>query len=418
MVLDLRLSFILILPLVLQLLLLFLAASGDPYLSRRHRISLYVIAVLAFLLVLQTVVGYWLDYDGSMQSARTAVAIFGYCLRPAIIVVFFYIIGGERQINVAWILVLINAVVYLTAAFSKLAFWIDETNHFHRGPLGFTCHVISADLLIHLLIFSIRKYFRGKTKEALVPVVIVTTIILAVILDTWFDYGLYPINFLDVAVVCSCVFFYLWLHMQFVREHEQALMAEQRIRIMMSQIQPHFLYNTLSTIQALCLTDPQKASEVTEKFGRYLRQNLDSLNRTELISIRKEIEHTKIYTEIEKIRFPKIKVIYQIEDSDFCVPSLSVQPLVENAIRHGVRGLENGIVMVRTKNAGPVHEIIVTDNGRGFDVNVLDESYNGPHIGLRNVRERIEQMCSGTLKIETRINEGTTITIAVPRTDS
>lgn len=111
---------------------------------------------------------------------------------------------------------------------------------------------------------------------------------------------------------------------------------------MMSQIQPHFLFNTLSTIQALAETDAEKASKVIEEFAMYLRQNIDSLNQESLISVKKEIEHTRIYSDIERVRFPSLKIDYEIEDVDYLIPPLTIQPLVENAIRHGVRGKKNG----------------------------------------------------------------------------
>ena len=224
----------------------------------------------------------------------------------------------------------------------------------------------------------------------------------------------YSLTFLTAAIVLATVFYYVWMHLMFAREHEDALMAEQRIKIMISQIQPHFLYNTLATIQALCMIDPQQASEITEKFGTYLRQNIDSLSQETMIPIEKELEHTKIYTDIEKLRFPTIDINFDIQDSDFMIPSLSIQPLVENAIKHGVRIRKHGEVNIETRSDDDFHIIKVSDNGKGFDVEQvlqIDQS----HIGLRNVKERIEKMCNGNFIIESVPDEGTSITIYIPR---
>jgi len=190
-------------------------------------------------------------------------------------------------------------------------------------------------------------------------------------------------------------------------------MAEQRIKIMMSQIQPHFLYNTLSTIQALCKTDPEKAFETTEKFGSYLRQNIDSLGQPKLIPVKKELDHVRIYAEIEELRFPGVKVEYETDDMDFMIPALTVQPLVENSVRHGVRKRGEGVITVRTRKTSGFHEITVHDNGIGFNVSAA-ENDDGTHIGLQNVRERVESMCGGTLTLESVIDEGTTVTILIP----
>ena len=231
--------------------------------------------------------------------------------------------------------------------------------------------------------------------------------------DTFISLPNCPVSFLTITLVSCSLFYYIWLHLQFVREHENALAAEQRIKIMMSQIQPHFLYNTLSTIQALCRIDPEKAFDTLGTFGVYLRQNIDSLNETGLIPFKKELEHTQVYTKIESLRFPSVSVNFAIEDEDFLLPALTIQPLVENAIRHGVRIRPHGAVTVRARRIGGFHVISIEDNGVGFDpsaVNQLDES----HIGIRNVRARVEQLCGGTMTVASEENKGTTITIRLP----
>ena len=193
-------------------------------------------------------------------------------------------------------------------------------------------------------------------------------------------------------------------------------MAEQRMKIMVSQIQPHFLYNTIATIRALCRKDPSRAEKVTEKFGQYLRQNLDSINNSDLIPVEKEITHTRVYADIEMVRFENISVEFDIRDADFSVPTLTVQPIVENAIRHGVRIREKGIVRVQTRSEGGNHIITVSDNGVGFDVNKIN-SDGGNHIGIENVRWRVENICGGTLSIESEKDRGTTVTISIPQTE-
>ena len=198
-----------------------------------------------------------------------------------------------------------------------------------------------------------------------------------------------------------------------MREHERSLHAEQRIQIMMTQIQPHFLYNTIATFKALCRKDPERAAELADKFGVYLRQNLDSLGVTGNIPFQKELEHTRLYTEIEMVRFENIRVEYDIADDGFDLPPLTLQPMVENAIRHGVRSRRDGLVRVVSRRRETCHEIVIEDNGIGFDPNAMESTENG-HIGIRNVRERIEQMCSGMLILESKVGEGTTVTIRIP----
>ncbi len=406
---------ILLLSLLLQLMGLAFAVLIDPYIRKKHKSVMLVIVSLVFSMILQNLADYMLRDGTSRSLARTMVCIYGYSVRPMLIVLFFYIVGKRKSYRAAWLLVAGNALMHFTALFSGICFRISADNHFLRGPLGYTSHIVSALLLLYLLYISIGEYSRVKKRDAVFPVSNVLIIVAAVATDTFADNGNRPISILTAATVSSCLFYYVWLHLQFVREHEQALKAEQRIQIMMSQIQPHFLYNTLSTIQALCRIDPEKAFITTEKFGSYLRQNIDSLGQPNLIPAQKELEHTRIYAEIEALRFPSVRFEYDTPDLDFRIPALTIQPLVENAVNHGVRLCREGVVTIQTRRTGDGHEITVRDNGRGFDVNA-PENGEGSHIGLRNVRERVGQMCGGTLTVESAVDRGTTVTIRIPKT--
>ena len=275
------------------------------------------------------------------------------------------------------------------------------------------CLYVSLALLAYLLYLTIHEYLGSRLQEILIPMLSIVMILVAIWLDGKTPEGALMISYLTIAMSVSSVLYYIWLHHQFVLEHEEDLKAQQRIQIMMSQIQPHFLYNTLSAIQVLCHTNPEKAADITEDFGSYLRQNLAFLNNSGLIPFQKELEHTKTYAEIEETRFPNIRVTYDIQDSTFSLPSLTLQPIVENAIRHGVRIREEGVVTVSTRKEKEWHLLEIRDNGTGFDVNMLDTA-DDSHIGLRNVRSRIESMCNGTLTVQSLIDEGTTVMIQIP----
>ena len=400
-------------------LVLFLLAGlaftvlSDPYIRRVQRRTLLLITGLCVSLILQNYVEDLLAAGPPRQLERTLAAIYGYCVRPVIIVLFYPLVAPKKRFAPAWILVGINAAVHMTALFSHVCFWISEDNHYQGGPLSNFCLLVSIVLMIWLVFMSVYEYRRIRKLESIMPVLIVAVIFAAIWLDGQVGYEDQPITYLTIAMSVSCVLYYIWLHLQFVREHEEDLKAQQRIRIMMSQIQPHFLYNTLSTIQVLCHTDSEKAADITGEFSAYLRQNLSSLNEQGLIPFWKELEHTKTYVKIEGTRFPHIRVEYDIRDSDFSLPPLTLQPIVENAIRHGVRLREEGLIEVATRLAEGFHELVIRDNGRGFDAASLDAAESS-HIGLKNVRSRVESMCGGTLSVESRPDEGTTVTIRIP----
>ena len=367
---------------------------------------------LVFSLVVQNYADYISDQMG-MDLLRTIASVWGYSVRPVILLLFIRLLNRKRKGIVLYGLVAVNTAIYFSAFFSRISFWIED-GHFHRGTLGYTCHIISLIMLAYFFYLTICEVRRIPKKESIFPLLNVVLIFVGIGID-FFLARQQNITYLTIAIVNGSLFYYIWLHLQFVREHEKALIAEQQIQIMMTQMQPHFLYNTLSTIQALCRIDPEKASDTTEKFGIYLQQNLDSINQPELIPIKKELEHTKIYADIEMIRFKNVRVEYDIKDESFCVPALTVQPLVENAIKHGARIRKEGVVTVRTKKTDNGHEVVISDNGCGFDT-TQQLGTDKTHIGIRNVEERVRIMCGGSVKIESRLNEGTTVTICIPET--
>ena len=344
---------------------------------------------------------------------RTALAVYGYSVRPVVLLLFLKVVNEKKDNRLLWALTGLNAILYTTAFYSGICFRIDENNVFFRGPLNCACLVLCVFLVLQLVMSSYETFHPHRKLEKTVPLLI-SALILAATAADMLSHSNEAVSWLNISLVSSCVFFYIWLHMQYAREHEQAMQTEQRIQIMISQIQPHFLYNTLSTIQALCRIDPEKAFETTEKFGSYLRMNIDSLSQASLIPFEKELEHTRTYADIEMMRFPYIHISYDIQEDDFHLPALSIQPIVENAIRHGVRGRYNGSVEVTTRSDENEIIITVTDNGKGFNPDEA-ETAEGTHIGLRNVRERIGMLCGGTLSVESSEGMGCTVSIRLPR---
>ena len=193
-----------------------------------------------------------------------------------------------------------------------------------------------------------------------------------------------------------------------------AKLAESRISTMISQIQPHFVYNTLGTIEQLCITEPKAASKLVRNFSLYLRGNFSELNNAKPITFSQEMNHVKYYTDIEQVRFPDMTIQYDLRSVEFLLPALSVQPLVENAIKHGLMGLEEGGIVTISAYETEKHYVVeVTDDGVGFDMHAgYDET---KHVGIKNIRGRIEAMCGGTLTIESKIGSGTKATIKIPR---
>ncbi len=405
------------LALIVQLCGVALVVFNDPYIRKdnKHRLYAIVIIVAVLLIVPQLNERYGdVLFQGNPVFWQTLLSASGYILRTVTLFLFIGLTGNKWGQKLLYAILGVNAALCLSAFFVPWVFYYTPDVHWHRGPLGIVPFIVSFTLILWIVVGSIMKYKGIRRRERAVPIIISVCVAVAVCLDVNLDFSP-PVSFLTIAMTESTVFFYIWLHLQFVREHEAALKAEQRIRIMMSQIQPHFLFNTLSTIQALTETDPERASEVIESFAIYLRQNINSLNQDSLVPVQKELEHTRIYSDIEKVRFPSIQIVYEIEDDDFMIPPLTIQPMVENAIRHGVRGKKQGLVSVRTYRDGETHVILICDNGKGFDVDqMMEDAKNGDHIGVENVRSRIIDMTKGSFSIESEIGQGTSITMRIP----
>ena len=196
----------------------------------------------------------------------------------------------------------------------------------------------------------------------------------------------------------------------------KAELAETRISTMMSQIRPHFIYNTLGSIEQLCKQDPPKAGELVHNFAKYLRGNFGELDNPKPILMSQEMEHVRYYIRIENVRFPDMTFKFEMNSEDFVIPALTVQPIVENAIKHGLMRLpKGGTIRVVTYESDTHYYISVEDDGVGFDTSALIDDRK--HIGLRNIRERLKMMVDGTLEIESTIGVGTKVLIKIPKED-
>ena len=191
-------------------------------------------------------------------------------------------------------------------------------------------------------------------------------------------------------------------------------LAESRISTMMSQIRPHFIYNTLGSIEQLCELDPPKAGELVHNFAKYLRGNFGELDNPKPIRMSQEMEHVRHYISIENVRFPDMTFSFEMRSEDFSLPALTIQPIVENAIKHGLMKLpKGGSIRVISYETDTDYCVSVEDDGVGFDTSELRDEKK--HIGIRNIRDRLKVMVGGTLIIESTQGVGTKVLITIPK---
>lgn len=221
-----------------------------------------------------------------------------------------------------------------------------------------------------------------------------------------------------LATTLSLVIIYVLFHSEITARLAKAeiSLAQSQIAVMLSQIQPHFLYNVISSIQELCITDPVKARGALGFFAEYLRGNMDSLTDTAPIHFTREMSHVESYLKLEKMRFgDELNIVFDLEEKDFFIPSLTIQPLVENAVKHGIGEKENGgTLRVSTRREGKCIIVRICDDGIGFDTeNHEPEDGKKAHIGIANVRTRLSQLPGCRLDITSSVGKGTTATITV-----
>ena len=222
----------------------------------------------------------------------------------------------------------------------------------------------------------------------------------------------YPAYLLSVLLIYIRIF----LEKEKKIAEQQVELTKQSTALMISQIQPHFLYNVLTTISNLCVTDPEEAEETTVLFSQYLRTNLDSLRNQEPVPFATELSHIRTYVELEKKRFGDIlNVEYDIKEQNFMVPSLGIQPIVENSIKHGIRGKNApGHIKISTYKSDNGYKVIIEDDGVGFDMNMPPKEDGRSHVGMINVKERLRQMCGATTEVESSPGNGCRTEITIP----
>lgn len=304
-------------------------------------------------------------------------------------------------------LFLIFVILDIVNAFLPMFFYAEGGEYF-RMPLMFLSQGYQFVMLaIVFFVAVLNKQLKTREKAAFVVYCLLPVV--AIIFQNFFK-G-YAIAYLSIIVATEVLFFFLNVERNIQLAKEEEMLKDAQIRVMLSQIQPHFIYNSLSSISTLITLDPDKAQQALDDFTEYLRINLSTLTETHLISFENELRHIELFVSLEQIRFgDRLKVIYDIQVSDFYLPTLTIQPLVENAIRHGIlQKVEGGTLTLKTYETDKHYVVEVIDDGVGFDMKDVDFESN-EHFGLNNIRYRMQRMGKGDLEIESELGVGTKIT--------
>ncbi|MGN1433113.1 MAG: sensor histidine kinase [Ruminococcus sp.] len=333
-----------------------------------------------------------------------------------------------KYANVIAVIGLVYLCLVVISLFNGMLFDFDSDGYYVDGEYYFIVRILDLITLLLEIIMVIR-FWKILTLKGTISLLSFSVLPLLTmpLLSYWDPTPLY------MATTVSLLLIYMLFRGELTRQlsekeiqlvekdrelaQKERQITESRISTMISQIQPHFIYNTLGTIHQLCLEQPEKAAELTRSFSQYLRGNFSELNNSVPIRFLQELNHIKCYMSIEQVRFPDIQIEYDLKAEDFNLPALSVQPLVENAVKHGLMGLESGgKITVSTYETDTDYCVCVKDNGVGFDKSAVYDKKK--HIGIQNIRERLSAMCGGNLTVDSTLGKGTTAVITIPKEET
>ena len=325
-------------------------------------------------------------------------------------------IRSSKLFHIALGLWVVFWVLNAGSAFIEGFYFLTPENVYYRGPLYPIILMPMLAVLLLNLAGTMRRRARLSRKAFLCFLIATLPMTVAVFVHMFIDFH----QFIDICTVLSALSMYGLVLSDQIEQNlsyqrkialQERRIAHERASNMVLQMRPHFIYNTLMGIHSLCTLDPQKAQLVTEKFTDYLRKNFNAVAADSAIPFSEELEHTRAYLTVEQAQYEEMLIVdWDTAFIHFRLPPLTLQPIVENAVKHAMKPSIPLRISIRTRCTDSTAEIIVEDNGSGFDPS--DESK--PHTTLENIRQRLEMMCGGSMTIRPRESGGTVVTITIP----
>lgn len=362
-----------------------------------------------------------------VRIANALVFITGYMVIISGVAYFSSLIEKRASVSIRnWRIMefgigVIGIVMVLINTVWPFLYDFDKNNRYYRLPghrlIAFT-YILGVLLILALLL----NFFKDLTKLERFAICSALIFPMFSLVFQYFNYGIS----LVILSTCISVMFTFGSHMMDYtakiaeRERErESLMAEERIRILHDQIKPHFIYNALTGIYYGMDENIPQSKKALKSLAGYLRGSLDVLDERDNVKFEKELDTVRCYLEVEAFRFDD-QVSFEVDarDTDFLLPAFSLQTLVENAVRHGIRKKDppEGCVRIRSWFDDGMHRVEIEDDGIGFDVEKARDK-DGVHIGLVNTEKRLELMCGGTMEVESEPGVGTRIVLSIPEAE-
>ncbi len=315
----------------------------------------------------------------------------------------------EYAIGVLGVILLVENVC------TPFIYTFDATNHYLPLTYYWLLGILSMLGLALTLGIVIRYFDVFRPFERLAMVAYLSLPLVAVVVQT-FIFGMSYTSIATAVATLILFFSYEINYVQYVSDLERRRNAD-RLKILSSQMRPHFIFNTLSLIRYLSRRRPDEVPEAIDELSSFLRGCTDLLDEDVCVPATQEFKLVQSYAYLQELRFEnEVRVEFELDDVDFKLPAFCVQTAVENAITHGLRNTElrePGVVRVRSFARDGAHVVEVEDNGIGFNFRALDKD-DGTHTGIRTTRDRLQLMCTGTYDVRSESGSGTKVTIRVP----
>ncbi len=336
-------------------------------------------------------------------------------LMPLMMVYLLRCCGGNwRHSKLFCAMAVLWGIFFILLNITPFTSWFYEItpgNHFLRGPLYSLITILLEAMQLLNLAGVIRR--RSRLPGRYFCAFLIGLLPMAITMLIHIFFSVFELLAISV-VVCALSMYCIILSEQVKQDLRlQREIARQRTSIMLLQMRPHFIYNTMMSIYYLCKQNPDLAQQVTMDFTTYLRKNFTAIASEELIPFTEELEHTRAYLAVEQAQFEdSLYVDYDMSYTDFRVPPLTLQPIVENAVKHGLdQDSEPLHIRIQTRRTDSHYEILVENNGTDFEP--VDDGE--PHIALKNIQQRLEMMCRGQMTIMPRKEGGTVVKVTIPR---
>ncbi|MBR1383617.1 MAG: histidine kinase [Ruminococcus sp.] len=404
-------------------LLLLAALTMLLIVNRRMKISglRYYGAIVAIVLGLTVAEAAEDICDAYMLDVRILYvkSAFVYWFYPLIAMLELYLVVPLKHKLLWSIPYFVNALLVFIDIFdTRMIYWFRPDHGFQGGPLRMLPIAVLSFYIILLGINSVLILKSGYRSKGVIAIFMTVTSVVTAIGES----KAFAVGHTETVTAIELIVYYFFLAaINYSEAHEAAYksrieLEQERNKLLVAQIQPHFIFNSLVTVQSLCYTDSDAAAEYIDVFGDYLRANIDSLSSDEPISFESELDHINHYVTLEKAGTDvDFTMVYELHIRDFKIPPLTVQPIVENAIKHGAltRRDGSGVVKIKTEEIDGNIVITVTDNGTGTNVALTSKQKEHRSVGIENARKRLELQCGGTLEVNIT-GSGASAVITIP----